>query len=168
MSEKGNEYPGFTVLTEAEAAKVNMGAVKWEEKVIQRQKNTLHNLRRVEYDVAGVGTVAEEWRVSLVSIQGKTSEEKAFHSVYVNGQLVRQVDMKTGLKVVNNAAFEPFDFLRYDAFGSTEASEKSAPKQLAKGEKVPVVQHEGKGSGAGSGGAGSGGAGGGPPPKTNG
>lgn len=128
----GNNYPGFKMLSEA--SKEDMSNIKWEEKVVHHAKNTLKNFRRVEYEVAGIGTVGEEWRIMLVSLDGKTVDEKAFHSVFVNGHLVRKVDMQTGLKIVADRAFEPFDFLRYDAYGSTE--------KMAKGDQVPVVGKE--------------------------
>ncbi len=133
----------YIELSEADAAKVDLSTVKWEDAVEHHTKNTLRNQRRVEYDVPGVGVVAEEWRIQLVTVDGRTEQEAALHSVFVDGRPVRQVDMKTGQVLAAEAAYAPFDFLRYDAYGSTEDGGGGG-----KGEsQVPVISSKAKENG---------------------
>ncbi|KAH9391339.1 hypothetical protein TYRP_006942 [Tyrophagus putrescentiae] len=137
----------YIELSEADAAKVDLSTVKWEDAVEHHTKNTLRNQRRVEYDVPGVGVVAEEWRIQLVTVDGRTEQEAALHSVFVDGRPVRQVDMKTGQVLAAEAAYAPFDFLRYDAYGSTEDGGGGGGGG-GKGEsQVPVISSKAKENG---------------------
>src|SRR5699024_8713779 len=82
--------------------------------------------------VDDVGTVTEEWQMACSSKDDQTNTEFALHSVYVDGQLVRQVDLKSKKVLKSESKYEPFDFLRYGADGNIDGQQQTTGK-------VPVV-----------------------------
>ena len=115
----------------------DLNSIQWEGEAKQSlKKSKLKSQRRVEYKVDGVGVVAEEWRITSTSSsneQPETHTELAVHSVFVNGVLVRQIDLKTNKVLLSEAKYEPFNFLRYGATGSTEN------QRIGSSEMVPVI-----------------------------
>ncbi|XP_027195817.1 uncharacterized protein LOC113790357 [Dermatophagoides pteronyssinus] len=72
--------------------------------------------KKIEYDVPDVGKVVEELNVELTKIiKDKPKEETvALHKVFINGDLVREVDFINNKVLKSESRFEPWSFLHID------------------------------------------------------
>lgn len=127
------------LLSGVDVSKVDLSTVKWDGPPKQSlKKSQIKSQRRVEYKVDDIGVVAEEWRIQVASTgEQPTNTELAQHSVYINGQLVRQVDLKAKKVTLSESKYEPFNFLRYGTTGSTEQEQ-----QKALTEKVALIDEQ--------------------------
>ena len=115
---------------------VDLSTVSWQNGV---QTTMMHrkmkSQRQVEYQVDHIGQVTEEWTI-LMATENDQTQEQAIHSVYVNGELVRQVNLKTKEVIKKDPKYEPYDFLHYGIAGSNEQHENNTSTSVI--DQVPV------------------------------
>ena len=113
-----------------------MAQVQWQGEAKETFKTKLKHQRSVAYRVEGIGVVTEEWKTSAeVTGEHVTNPEVPIYLVFVDGQLVRQVNLKTKEVLKSESKYEPYSFLHYGPAGSTEKPAQVQPTT----DKVPVL-----------------------------
>ncbi|KAI2798253.1 hypothetical protein BLOT_013372 [Blomia tropicalis] len=70
------------------------------------KQRTMSGHRRIEYEVDDIGLIIEEWNLNSTTKMDdhhtNDEEEIGKYSVYINGDLVRQIELNTGKVSANN------------------------------------------------------------------
>lgn len=81
------------------------------------KQRTMSGHRRIEYEVDDIGLIIEEWNLNSTTKMDdhhtNDEEEIGKYSVYINGNLVRQIELNTGKVIVCQEKYEPYHFLKY-------------------------------------------------------
>ncbi|OTF70400.1 N2227-like protein [Euroglyphus maynei] len=80
------------------------------------ENEKMKSFKKIQYEMADIGKVVEELKVEIIKfIKDDPKEETiALHKVYINDELVREVDFVNDKVIKSDSRYEPWSFLHMD------------------------------------------------------